>query len=388
VARDYDVIVLGLGGIGSGAAYWLSKRSSISVLGLEQFELGHERGESQDHSRIIRLSYHAPHYVRLARRAYESWATLETDSSSKVILTTGGLDLGPRAGAIPLSGYADAMTECDVPFERLDAAVIMRRWPQFTLTDDIEGLFQADAGIAMAARANDARRRMARANGAVLRDDAPVERIVDRDGEIEVRAGGTTYRCGKMVIAAGPWTNRALANFDVHMPLEITKEQVTYFAAPDLAAFAPERFPVWIWMDDPSFYGFPVFGEAGPKVAQDAGGKSVDPDTRTFEPDPENSARVERFLRRYLPSALGPAISTKTCLYTLTPDRDFVIDRVPGHPNVSFAIGAGHAFKFASVIGRVLGELVIDGSTPSDISAFGAGREILSMADPPKSYMV
>jgi sarcosine oxidase len=388
VARDFDVIVVGLGGIGSGAAYWLARRGSISVLGLEQFELGHARGESQDHSRIIRLSYHAPHYVRLARRAYESWATLETDSNSKVILTTGGLDLGPRAGAIPLSGYADAMTACDVPFERLDAAAIMRRWPQFTLTDDIEGLFQSDAGIAMAARANDAHRRIARANGAVLRDDAPVERIVDRDGEIEVRAGGTTYRCGKLVIAAGPWTNRALANFDVHLPLEITKEQVTYFAAPDLSAFAPERFPVWIWMDDPSFYGFPVFGEAGPKVAQDAGGKPVDPDTRTFEPDPENSARVERFLQRYLPAALGPAISTKTCLYTLTPDREFVIDRVPGHPNVSFAIGAGHAFKFASVIGRVLGELVVDGSTPSDISAFGAGREILSMADPPKSYMV
>jgi sarcosine oxidase len=123
-------------------------------------------------------------------------------------------------------------------------------------------------------------------------------------------------------------------------------------------------------------------------VAQDAGGKPVDPDTRSFEPDAENFARVERFLQRYVPAALGPVIYTKTCLYTLTPDRDFVIDFVPGHPNVSFAIGAGHAFKFASVIGRILGELVADGFTPSDIGAFGAGREILTMADPPKSYMV
>jgi sarcosine oxidase len=388
VARDFDIIVLGLGGIGSGAAYWLARRGKNSVLGLEQFELGHVRGESQDHSRIIRLSYHAPHYVRLAKRAYESWATLETESNTRVVLKTGGLDLGPRAGAIPLSGYADAMAACGVDFERVDAAAIMRRWPQFTLSDDIEGLFQAESGIAMAARANDTHRRMARANGAVLRDNAPVERIVDRDGEIEVRAGGTTYRCGKLIIAAGPWTNRALANFGVHIPLEITKEQVTYFAAPDAASFAPDRFPVWIWMDDPSFYGFPVFGEAGPKVAQDAGGKAVDPDTRTFEPDPENFARVERFLQRYLPSALGPVIYTKTCLYTLTPDRDFVIDLVPGHPNISFAIGAGHAFKFASVIGRILGELVCDGGTRSEIGAFSAGREILAMADPPKSYMV
>jgi sarcosine oxidase len=346
------------------------------------------RGESQDHSRIIRLSYHAPNYVRLAKRAYESWATLEAESDTQVILKTGGLDLGPRSGAIPLQGYADAMTACGVPFERLDSSEIMRRWPQFTLTDDIDGLFQADGGIAMAARANETHRQMARAKGAVLRDNAPVESIDDSGGEIEIRAGGTSYRCSKLVIAAGPWTNHALANFDVHMPLEITKEQVTYFAARDAAAFAPERFPVWIWMDDPSFYGFPAFGEAGPKVAQDAGGKPVDPDSRTFEPDAENFARVEGFLRRYLPAALGPVIYTKTCLYTLTPDRDFVIDFVPGHSNISFAIGAGHAFKFASVIGRILGELVADGATPSDIGAFRAGREILTMTNPPKSYMV
>jgi len=388
MARDFDYIVLGLGGIGSGAAYWLAKRDSCTVLGLEQFELGHVRGESQDHSRIIRLSYHAPNYVRLAKRAYESWAVLEAESETQLVLKTGGLDFGPRAGAIPLQGYAEAMTACDVPFERLDSREIMRRWPPFTLTDDIEGLFQSDSGIAMAARANDAHRKMARAHGAVLRDNAPVERIIDHGGEIEIGAGGTSYRCGKLVIAAGPWTNRALANFGIKMSLEITKEQVTYFAAPDLSAFAPGRFPVWIWMDDPSFYGFPVFGEAGPKVAQDAGGKPVDPDTRTFEPDPENFARVEGFLRRYLPSALGPVIYTKTCLYTLTPDRDFVIDTVPGHPGISFAIGAGHAFKFASVIGRILAELVADGNTQSDIAAFGAGREILTMADPPKSYMV
>ena len=388
MARDYDCIVLGLGGIGSGAAYWLARRGDCRVLGLEQFELGHVRGESQDHSRIIRLSYHAPNYVRLAKRAYESWETLESDARERVVLKTGGLDLGPRVSAIPLDGYADAMTACDVPFDRLDAREIMRRWPQFTLTDDIEGLHQDVSGLVMAARANDAHRRMARAYGAVLRDNAPVEGIRDAGDEIEVRAGGTTYRCGKLIIAAGPWSNHALANFGMRLPLEVTKEQVTYFASPHAEAFAPERFPVWIWMDDPSFYGFPVFGEAGPKVAQDAGGRPVDPDTRSFEPDEENFARVEGFVRRYLPSALGPVILTKTCLYTLTPDRDFVIDAVPGHPKISFAIGAGHAFKFASVIGRILGELVMDGQSPSDLSGFSAERAILHEIDPPKTYMV
>ncbi|HLJ82568.1 MAG TPA: N-methyl-L-tryptophan oxidase [Candidatus Eremiobacteraceae bacterium] len=388
MARDYDCIVLGLGGIGSGAAYWLARGGRMHVLGLEQFEFGHVRGESQDHSRIIRLSYHASNYVRLAKRAYESWETLESDAKTRVVLKTGGLDLGPRVSAIPLQGYADAMAACDVPFERLDSREIMRRWPQFTLTDDIEGLHQSQSGLVMAERANDAHRRMARAHGAVLRDNAPVEWIRDANGELDVRAGGTTYRCAKLVIAAGPWSNNALANFGLRLPLEITKEQVTYFASPNVEAFAPDRFPVWIWMDDPSFYGFPVFGEAGPKIAQDAGGKPVDPDSRTFEPDEENFARVEDFMRRYLPSALGPVIRTKTCLYTLTPDRDFVIDLVPGHPNVAFAIGAGHAFKFASVIGRILGELVVDGSTPSDLSGFSSERPILREINPSKQYMV
>jgi len=171
------------------------------------------------------------------------------------------------------------------------------------------------------------------------------------------------------------------------MPLEVTQEQVTYFASPRSDQFAPERFPVWIWMDDPSYYGFPVFGERGPKVARDAGGKPVTAESRTFEPDSQAIERVREFLAKFLPAAAGPEIYTKTCLYTLTPDRDFVIDRVPGTDNVWIAIGAGHAFKFASVIGRILSELAIDARTPSDLHLFGIDRPILKMANPPKHYM-
>jgi len=388
VRTDFEHIVLGLGGLGSGAAYWLSRRAGAAVLGLEQFELGHVRGESQDHSRIIRLSYHRPDYVALAKRAYDAWATLEDDAGEQLVLRTGGLDLGPRKSAIPLETYMDSMTACGVPFEHLDAAQIMRRWPPFRLDDSIHGVYQEQGGIAMAARANAAHQRMAREHGATLRERAGVSLVREVGGEFEVLAGETPYRCRTLVITAGPWSNEPLSHFGLRLPLEVTKEQVTYFAPSDLAPFEPSRFPVWIWMDDPSFYGFPVFGETAVKVAQDAGGKAVDPDTRGFEPDLENLGRVCSFLERYLPGALGPQLYTKTCLYTLPPDRDFILDTLPGHSRAAVAIGAGHAFKFASVIGKTLTELVMDGRTDADISGFRLNRPILAQADPPKTYMV
>jgi sarcosine oxidase len=386
--KEYEYIVLGLGGFGSAAAYWLSRRAGADVLGLEQFELGHVRGESQDHSRIIRLSYHTPAYVELAKYAYRAWAELEKDSGEQVILKTGGLDFAPRVSAIPLSGYSGSMDAAGVPYEALDADEIMRRWPQLRLSDDIHGLFQPESGIAMAARANAAHQRMARQHGATLLDRTPIENIRPSDGEIHITAGGTDYSCRTLIIAAGSWSNRALAPFGIQLPLRVTQEQVTYFATSQPDDFQPGRFPIWIWMDDPCFYGFPIFGEKGPKVGQDAGGQEVTADTRTFEPDRAALGRVQAFLAKYIPTALGPIIYTKSCLYTLTPDRDFVLDSVPDHPNALIAIGGGHGFKFASLIGRTLSELAIDGTTDRNIDPFQIDRPILRQKNPPKKYMV
>jgi sarcosine oxidase len=387
IPTRFDAIVLGLGGIGSGALYWLAKRG-VRVLGLEQFGLGHARGESHDHSRIIRLSYHTAAYVRLAREAYAAWSTLEADAGETLITRTGGLDLGPRNGAIPLAAYGASMRACDVPFKELDAAEIRRRWPAFTIGDDVHGLFQADGGIVAAARATAAHQRAALARGAQLRDNAPVTALRDLGGEIHVEAGGEAYRARKLVIAAGPWSSRALAAFDVSIPLEVTQEQFTYFAPVQPEWFARDRFPVWIWMDDPSFYGFPAFAGAGVKVAQDAGGKPVDADARSFEADPELRARLHTFLTRRLPSVLGSERVTKTCLYTLTPDRDFVLDRIAAHLDVCVAIGAGHAFKFASVLGRALSDLAIDGTSAHPLPQFALDRPILRAQAPEKTYLV
>jgi sarcosine oxidase len=390
-SREYDAAVIGLGGFGSAALYWLSQRLGDRVIGLERFELGHHNGASQDHSRIIRLSYHRPDYVRLARRAYQTWAEVEAASGTRVVTRTGGLDLFPVGAAIPEVDYTSSMTVEAVSFERLGADETMRRWPQWRLDDGTVALFQPDAGIADPNLGNAAHRRLATANGAELRERAQVERLVDTGSGIRLElAGGLTIVAGQVVISADAWTNELLASFDLRLPLTVTQEQVTYLGVPDPAVFAPARFPIWIWMDDPSFYGFPTYGEAGPKAAQDVGGREVTTATRTFDPDPDTSRRLDAFIARHLPGMVAPPILTRTCLYTLTPDRDFVVDRVPGHPGVVVLLGAAHGFKYASVLGRIAAELIVDGATPSapELAAFRIDRNILRDPDPVRTFLV
>jgi sarcosine oxidase len=383
----YDAIVLGLGGIGSGAVYWLARRGA-DLLGIEQFELGHGRGASQDHSRIIRLSYHTPAYVELARQAYAAWADLESDAGVELIVRTGGLDLFPPNGAIPMGDYTASMAAAGVQYETLSAGEVMARWPQFRLEPDVVSLYQDSSGIAPAAKCVSTHLRRAAETGASIVDQSPVTRIEVSGPDIRVEAGGTVYTCRNLVIAAGAWTNPALAHFDLRLPLEVTQEQVTYYRSRSPSDYDPDRFPIWIWMDEPCFYGFPVYGEAGPKVAQDVGGKTVTAETRSYEPDPDTTRRVDAFLDRVLPGISGPKILTKTCLYTLTPDRDFILDRLPLETNVFIAVGAGHAFKFASILGRILSDLAADGETKHDIEAFRFDRPILRESEPVRSYMI
>jgi len=384
--QEFETIVLGLGALGSAALYRIARRGG-EVLGLEQFELGHGRGSSQDHSRIIRLSYHTPGYVELAKHAYAAWAEVEADAGEQLIFKTGGLDLWPANPAYPMSDYTHSMDACGVAYERLTAGEVMRRWPQFRLPDDVAGIYQADGGIATPNKSNVAHRRLALAYGATIREYAPVESIHPLGDELEVIAGGITYRCRHLVIAAGAWSNHILAHFGRRVHLTITQEQVTYYRSPNVADFMPDRFPVWIWMDEPSFYGFPVFGEAGPKVAQDVGGEHVTTETRTYEPNAATLARTEAFLDKVIPGILGEQIVTKTCLYDLPPDRNFVLGTLPEQPNVSLAIGAGHSFKFASLIGKILSELALDRRTNYDVAPFSFERPILYEANPALNFM-
>ncbi|MCI0545338.1 MAG: N-methyl-L-tryptophan oxidase, partial [Actinobacteria bacterium] len=379
---------LGLGGIGSAAAYWAARRLGGDVLALEQFELGHLNGGSEDHSRIIRLSYHTPAYVELAKEAYRAWDDVERETGEQLVLTTGGLDLAPANATIGLDAYRASMRAAEVDFEEIDAGEVMRRWPQWRLSDDVSALYQARSGIVMASKANLAHRRLALEHGARLVASQPVTRLAETADGVIVETDDSRYVAESVILAAGAWTNRVLGHFGVTLPLEVTQEQVVYLRPRDRSLFAPERFPIWIWMTEPSFYGFPVFGEPAVKVAWDRCELVTDPETRSFQPREDVTDAIQRFVSTHLPDADDGVHLARTCLYTLTPDRDFIVDRVPGTERVFFAVGAGHAFKFATLLGRSLVELALDGVAGVDLSPFRSDRTVLTEENPTRHYMV
>ncbi len=385
---DYQVIVLGLGGIGSAATYWASRRLGEEVLGIEQFSLGHPNGGSEDHSRIIRLSYHTPGYVRLAQSAYRSWSAVEQDSGEQLILRTGGLDLAPQHAAIGLDEFRASLSACDVPFDDLTASEVMTEWPQWHLPADATALYQAQTGIVMASKANTVHRDLARRNGARLLENQELVSVSEHGGEVIVTTTERRYSAESLIIAAGAWSNQVLGHLGVTFPLEVTLEQVVYLKPQSAEAFSPDRFPVWIWMTLPALYGFPILGEPAAKVAWDRCEIVTDPDSRSHVPRTDVIETIEEFTAAHLPDLNGGVHLAKTCLYTLTPDRDFVIDRVPGTDRVFTAIGAGHAYKFASLIGSILVDLAIDGTTSHDISPFTSDRAILRDPNPVRNYLI
>jgi len=381
--HTYDAIVVGLGGIGSAAAYRLAVAGGgRRILGLEQFELGHDRGASSDVSRITRLSYHRREYVELAIDAQAAWREVERASGETILTMTGGIDLAPPGAAESIDDYANAMAAAGVAFEWLDDVAVTRRWSQWRLEPGTRAIFQADAGIADPDRGNAAHQRLAREAGATLLEHARVSRIDDvGGGELAVALeDGGRFATGAIVLATDAWTNDLLEPLGAQVPLSVTREQVTWFEPKDPAAFEPGRFPIWIWLDLPSFYGFPTYRGPGPKVGEDVGGRETTAASRTFLTDPDCLARVQRFLAARMPGAIGKPVATKTCLYALTPDRDFVLDRLPGHPGVIVALGAAHAYKFAALFGTILADMALDPdrhATAPELRLFALDRPAL-----------
>ena len=387
--RAYEYIVVGCGGIGSAALYWLSREAGSEVLGLEQFHLRHDRGGSEDHSRIIRLSYHDPAYTALTPHTFDAWREVEEESGIRLVVKTGGLDLEAVADEPEyLYKYAGAMAERGIPYEELSAEEVMDRFPQFALDESVRGLYQAEGGLVDAGKGNAVHVALARARGATVSDQTPVRGVRTVGDGVEVETDAGTFSARRLVVTSGAWTNRVLAPLGFEIPLTCTQEQVTYFGTPHLREFAPDRFPIWIWHGGPdySFYGLPVYGEVASKAGQDAGGDAVTVDTRTFEPNLRVLKNLRGFLERYIPRSLGPEVLIKSCLYDMPPDREFVLGTVPNHPQISVFCGAGHAFKFAGLVGKILSELALKGETQYPIEAFSPNREALTNPDYARTF--
>ncbi|XP_064640407.1 monomeric sarcosine oxidase-like isoform X2 [Lineus longissimus] len=344
---SFDYIVVGCGGIGSGAVYWLSKVAGKGVLGLEQFSIGHVRGGSQDYSRIIRHLYHDEMYTKLTQATYDT-------------------------------------------YEKLDGLGIRRYFPQWKFGAEMVGLYQRDGGLVDAASGNAAHIQLARGNGATVIDNCAVTGIRKLGpNNIQVTTNKGEFRCKRVIVTAGAWINDVLGSCGVHLPVTVTQEQVTYYATPHMRDFTKDKFPVFIYHGDShDLYGLPIYGNTGTKMGIDVGGHEVTGDTRTWTPDPVRENKQEDFLKRFLPKFLGPILETRTCLYTMTPDRNFVVDNLArkGLPEVSFCCGAGHAYKFASLLGKILSQLAIDGRTTYDISKFSMEREAIADPNFPKNF--
>jgi sarcosine oxidase len=377
---DFHTIVLGCGGIGSGALYWLARRLGKDALGLEQFKIGHERGGSQDHSRIIRLMYHDAKYTRLTPHTFTAWATVEEESGVQLVLRTGGLELADARSRYiaDIDRYATAMDAAAIPYERLDDAEIRRRFPQFRGETPMVGLHEPSAGLVDAAKGISTHLALARGYGATVLDECPILRIdpfnQNGSGGVRLHTAQGIFNAQQLIVTAGAWTQPLLAPLGLDLPLTVTQEQVTYYATPHLRQFAPDRFPIWIWKDRLDYYGFPVYGEVATKAGIDAAGEPVTAESRSFDPNPAVEKQLDDFLAAHIPDFLGPKLLSKTCLYTMPPDRDFIVDHLADYPQIWVCVGAGHAYKFASLLGKILSGLAIDGRTEHDITPFTLAR--------------
>jgi sarcosine oxidase len=371
---SYDAIVVGLGGMGSAAAFELARRGA-RVLGLEQFARGHDRGSSHGLTRIIRKAYYEhPDYVPLVCRAYEGWYDLEQRAGKRLLTECPVLSLGPADSRL-LSGVRQSAEQHRLPVEHLSAAERRQRFPAFRFGEEVVGVLERSAGFLAVEECVLAHQEEALRLGATLRDQEPVLSWEASEAGVSVRTAVGTYRADRLVLAAGPWAGQLLAGLGV--PLTVMRQVALWFAVREPALFRRDVFPLFIAeVPGGHFYGFPALDGHGLKVAQHYGAPEL-PGPEGIERDvgPADEAPVRAFLRQHLPDADGALRRGSVCIYTLTPDRHFVIDVHPDHPNVVFAAGfSGHGFKFAPVVGEVLADLALTGQTRWPAGMFRVGR--------------
>jgi monomeric sarcosine oxidase len=364
VTQRFDVIVVGAGVIGTSTARWLAARGRNTLL-LERFEIGHARGGSGGPTRVFRLTYDHPDYVRMARRALQEWRALEDEAGEPLMFTTAGLDVG-----IAGRSSAEALAAAGETFEYLSVEAVAERWPALRLDPGNEVFVQENGGVCMAERTVLAQAKLAVELGATVFENTRVVAIAARGDGAEVRTDGETFATDVVVVTAGPWARDLLLGGGIDLPLRPSLEQVTYFALEE-----PSPLPTVIdWDVTPPRTPYTVPDPTRPghfKVALHMSGPPVDADARSFEPDRERERRVIDYAaRRFAPHV--PDGGTETCLYTNTPDEHFVFDRFG--PVVVGSPCSGHGFKFAPLSGLILAGLATGEQPPVPIERFAARR--------------
>ncbi len=372
---DFDAIVLGVGAMGAAVCRELAGRGR-RVLGLEQFDFVHDRGSSHGETRVIRQAYFEhPDYVPLLRRAYDGWDELAAERREELFVRCGCLSLGPPEGVLA-AGVRRAAAEHGLPIENLAAADARARYPAWRIPDSWVGVLERNAGYLHVERCVAAMVASAQARGADLRPRTEVRawRRCGAGVEVETMAG-EKFRAAKLAIAAGAWAGRTLA--ELRLPLEIRRKALVWFAAPRPELFRAEAFPVYLADTAAGFhYGFPTLDGATHKTSRHCGGEPLaDPDAlaRDFQPHDADDSRA--FVREHLPTGAGRTARGAICMYTMTPDEDFVVDLHPHLPDVALAAGfSGHGFKFAPAIGAAVADLLEHGRSALPLGRFRADR--------------
>lgn len=374
MSERWDSIVIGLGGMGSAAALELARRGQ-RVLGLEQHHAGHDRGSSHGESRIIRQCYFEhPDYVPLLLRAYDGWHRLEQEVARQLYFPVGLLISGPPEGEA-VSGARLAASQHGLTLEELSLAEAARRFPIFHLPADQAAVFEPNAGYLLVDDCVEAQWTAARAAGADLRETEPVRSWNAEGDHVLVRTDRAEYRAERLVITAGAWAGQVLA--DLKLPLTVARKVVAWFPAPAAQAGPESRMPTfYVEQPEGAFYGFPSLDSRTIKVAEHTGADSVsDPAAVNRTVSAADLVRIEAFLRQTLPGVSTAVDRSSVCLYTLSPDHHFLIDRHPAHPQVVFAAGfSGHGFKFCPVVGEALADLALEGQTDLPIGFLGLQR--------------
>lgn len=373
----YDVIVIGAGSMGMAAGYYLSKSGKKTLL-IDAFNPPHNKGSHHGETRIIRYAYGENEaYVPLALKSQELWNDIAKQTGKELFLQTGVLNVGDSQSAF-IQNVISSASKHSLPLEVLNAKQVNQTWPGIVVPNHFIGCYEPSSGILKAEECIKAYAQLAISEGATLLANYPIIDINVQQDFISVKTKDHTFHSKSLVLSAGAWSTPLLALLDLQLPLTPVRKTFAWFSS-DEKLFNSTQFPAFAFdTAQGMYYGFPSIAGSGLKVGRHDGGEKVNPDSPILEFGEleEDEGDLTRFLQEYMPVNKGISLKEgKTCFYTLTPDEDFIIDLHPNYPNIAIAAGfSGHGFKFSSVVGKILGELITEGRSVEDISLFSLDR--------------